>query len=98
MPNILRNWVGNKIGNALTKLRRTEVSHLSADWLYHALPAGVSHWDVDLGFTDCLHRRLPPTHNESRKVQILLCASNANGEVSSWKLFSHRFLLALSKW
>lgn len=62
------------------------------------LRAGVSHQDVDLGFTDCLLSRLPPTHNESYKVQILLCASNANGEVSSFRLFSLRFLLALSKW
>lgn len=39
--------------------------------------------DVDLGFTDCLHSRLPPTHNESHKVQVLLRASDANVEVGA---------------
>lgn len=97
MPNILRNCIGNNVGNALTKLRRQR-SPLSADWLYHSLPAGVSPWEVDLGFTDCLHSRLPPTRNESCEVQISLGASNGNGAVSSWRLFSHGFLLALSKW
>lgn len=82
MPNILRNWVGNEIGNARTKLRRTRISRLRAAWLHHSLPAGISPQDVDLGFTDCLHSRLPPTHNESHKVHLFLRASNANGEVS----------------
>lgn len=70
---------------------------LSADWLHHSLPEGISHWDVDLGFTECFHSRLPPTHNESLKVQTLLRASNANREASSLRLCSHRSA-ALSKW
>lgn len=49
MPNILRNWTVDKARNALTKLRRTQLSHLSADWLYHSLPAGVSHGMLTLG-------------------------------------------------
>lgn len=49
MPNILRNWVGNKIGNALTKPRRTEVSHLSADWLYHGYLQGFLTGMLTLG-------------------------------------------------
>lgn len=98
MPNILRNRIGNKAEKALTKLRRTQTSCLSADWVYDLLPAGISHRDVDLGFTDCLHRRLPPTHNESYKVQIFLHASDANVEVSSFRLVSGRFLLEMWKW
>lgn len=86
VPNILRNWIGNKAGKAPTKPRRTQLSHRSANWLHHSLPAGISHQDADLGFTDCLHSRLPPTRNESHKVQIWLRASNANGEVSSFRL------------
>lgn len=58
------------------------------DWVYRSLiPEGISHRDADLGFTDCLHSRLPPTHNESFKVQILLHATNANTEASSFRLF-----------
>lgn len=98
MSNILRNRVGNKGAKTLTKLRRTRVSYLSADCVYELLPAGISHRDVDLGFTDCLHRKLPPTPNESYKVQILLRAGDANVEVSSFRLVSGRFLLALWKW
>lgn len=98
MPNILRNRIGNKAEKTLTKLRRTQISCLSADWVYDLLPAGISHWDVDLGFTGCRHRRLPPTLNESYKVQILLRASDANVEVSSFRPVSGRSLLALWKW
>lgn len=83
---------------SFVKPRRTRISPLCADWLHHSLTTGISHRGVDLGFTDCLHSRLPPTHNESHKVQILLRASDAHVEVSSFGLLSRRFLLALSKW
>lgn len=44
LPNVLRNGIGNKAEKALTKLRGTRISYLSADWLYDSLPAGISHW------------------------------------------------------
>lgn len=50
MINILRKWIGNKAGRALTKLRMTQLSHRSADWWCHLLPAGISNQDADLGF------------------------------------------------
>lgn len=97
VPNILRNRIRNKAGNALTKLRGTGSFHLSADWLYCLLPAGISHQGVNLRFSDCLHSRLPPTHSESQKVHVLLRAGDANVQVSRFRL-SCRFLLELSKW
>lgn len=88
MTNILKNWIGNKAGSALTKLRRTQLSHRSADWWYHLLPAGISHKGADLGFMIAFRVGCHPLIMSHIKFKSDFMLAMLMGEVSSFRLFS----------
>lgn len=75
------------MSKALTRLRRTG---LRAACLHHLLPEGIFSLEIDLRFTECLHSRLPPTHNGSLQVQIFVWSEDVNMR----RLFSLRLMLS----
>lgn len=68
---------------------KTEEDGTRSGLLHPLLPERIFSLEIDLGFTEHLPSRLPPTHNESLQVQIFVWCEDAN----SRRLFSLKLVL-----